>query len=336
MVDIALQAGVSQATVSLVLNDVTNARVSDDTRSRVKSIAAGLGYASRGTLARRTGVRVIGLLIDELSTTPFASPLLEGACEAATLRGCLVSVFCTGGDPNAEQAAFDVLASLGAIGVLYATLLTRSVTPPDGLSGFQTILLNCHDQERRYPSVVPADVTGSFDAVTALIGAGHRRIAHLAGELWGEAALDRAKGYRQALASADIVYDPALLGGPAWTVGSGREETLRLLALPDPPTAFACFNDRVAIGCYEAIRSKGLAIPDDISVIGFDNEDLVAHLSPPLTTMILPHDEMARWAVGMLTDESAGSARTARLVPKQIKIDCPYVERASVAAPKAI
>ena len=245
-----------------------------------------------------------------------------------------MSVFCTSANPVTEQAALDVLTSIGAIGVLYTSLITRTIQPPAVLAAFDTLLLNCHDADRRYPSVIPADVTGSFAAVTALIAAGHRRIAHLAGEDWGESAQDRVRGYRQALSSADIVFDPALLAGPAWTLESGRTQTLRLLDLPDPPTAISCFNDRVAIGCYEALRSRGLKIPDNMSVVGFDNEDLVAHLSPPLSTMVLPHDDMARWAIGMLTELGAHVKNTPRLAPRQVKIDCPFIPRGSISAPK--
>jgi len=334
MVDIALQAGVSQATVSLVLSDVVNARVSAETRARVRAIAADLGYVWRGTAARSTGARVIGMIIDDVSTTPFASPLIEGARDAAAAQNCVVALFCTGGDPALEAAALSVLEAVSPVGVVYARLVMRAVEVPERLLALPAILLNCHDPERRLPSVVPGDVLGGFGAVQALIDAGHRRIAHISGEDWGEAARDRARGYWQALASADIPFDPDLLAGPAWTVGSGREQTLRLLDLPDPPTAISCFNDRVAIGCYEALALRGLRVPRDVSVVGFDNEDLVAYLLPPLSTMVLPHDEMARWAVTTLLERQGQPEATLPL--QQIKIDCTLEMRASVAPPDGL
>jgi len=331
MVDIALQAGVSQATVSLVLSDVVNARVSAETRARVQAIAAELGYVRRGAAGRPAGARVIGMIIDDVSTTPFASPLIEGARDAAAAQNCIVALFCTGGDPALEAAALDVLEGVPLVGVLYARLVKRAVDVPERLRALPVMLLNCHDPERRFPSVVRGDVLGGFGAVQALIAAGHRRIAHISGEDWGEAAQDRVRGYRQALSSADIPFDPMLLAGPAWTVGSGREQTLRLLDLPDPPTAISCFSDRVAIGCYAALALRGLRVPDDVSVIGFDNEDLVAYLLPPLSSMVLPHDEMARWAVNMLL-ERQGQMDGALAMP-QIKIDCALESRASIAPP---
>jgi LacI family transcriptional regulator len=330
MVDIANKAEVSQATVSLVLNNAPNVRVSEETRARVKSIAAALGYRKGPAHSLpASGARVIGLLIDEVTTTPFATPLIEGARDEAAQHDCVVAIFCTGGDPVLEATALDVLSGLRLVGVLYSTLITQSVTPPERLASLPSVLLNCHDKKRRLPSVVPADVTGGYAATAALIAAGHRRIAHIAGEGWGEASVDRAKGYREALASHDIPFDKALLAGPAWTVDSGREQALRLLNLAAPPTAIFCFNDRAAIGCYEACHLKGLRVPQDISVVGFDDEDLVSHLLPPLNTMVLPHDEMARWAVNELITLEGSAWPPAH--PRRVKTECGYVERGSVA-----
>ena len=331
MNDIALAAGVSQATVSLVLNEVQNARVSAATRTRVMKLAEMLGYGRQGSFGRVLENRVIGMLIDDVTGTPFAAPLIDGARMAAAAQGCVVAVFCTGSDPAIEHAALQVLATTGLVGMLYTTLVTRSVTPPARLANLPTILLNCHDKARLFPSVTPGDVTAGFAATEMLIRAGHRRIAHLAGEDWGEAARDRALGYRRALTSHDFDFDPALQVGPAWTVASGREWTLHLLDLPQSPTAIFCFNDRVAIGCYEALAQRGLRVPEDMSVMGFDNDDLVANLQPPLSTMVLPHDEMARWAVNQLL-ERGDRALSAR----RVKIDCDPFLRASVGPPQQV
>ena len=212
MVDIAAKANVSQATVSLVLNNAPNVRVSEETRERVKSIAVELGYRKGPSHALpASSARVIGLLIDEVTTTPFAAPLIEGARDEAAQHDCIVAMFCTGGDPELEAAALDVLSSLRLVGVLYSTLITQTVTPPVRLAQIPSILLNCRDKDRKLPSVVPADVTGGYAATQHLIQAGHRRIAHIPGEGWGDAAVDRAKGYREALTSHDIAFDAALV-----------------------------------------------------------------------------------------------------------------------------
>jgi LacI family transcriptional regulator len=333
MNDIARRAGLSQATVSLALNNVANSRVSDETRARVKAIAEELGYRkSNAHSMAETGVHVIGLILDEVMTTPFAAPLMAGARDEAAAHDCVVATFHTGGDPALEAAAISVLKSTRLVGILYASLVTRSLHVPDSLLDIPTVLLNCHEKRRYFPSVVPADVTGSFAAVEALLRAGHRRIAHIGGEGWGEASKDRLLGYRQALASHDVLPDPQLVVGPAWTVDGGRDMTLKLMDLPSPPTAIFCFNDRVAIGCYEALRLRGIRVPDDVSVMGFDDDDLASHMLPPLSTVVLPHDEMARWAVNRLIENEGRGWPPAR--PEKIKIDCELILRDSVFPPQ--
>lgn len=327
MNDIALAAGVSQATVSLVMNDVANARVSPETRARVKDLATSLGYALKGG-ARATDTALIGMLIDDVSSTPFAAPFIEGARAEAALHGVVVAVVCTGANAATEDAALKMFQAAGAQGVLYTSLVTRLVTPPARLAQLPAVLVNCHDRDHLQANVTPGDVMGAFAATSILIAAGHKRIGHLPGEAWGEAARDRMLGFRRALASQDIFFDPSLVSGPAWTVASGREQMATLLDLPDPPTAVFCFNDRVAMGAYEAIHTRNLRIPQDISVIGFDDDDLAAHLQPPLSTMVLPHDEMARWAVARLLERGS-----APLPPARVKIDCEPVLRGSIAPP---
>ena len=322
MVDIALAAGVSQATVSLVLSGGFTARISAETRDRVTATAAEMGYTRRG-LARGTGLGVVALLLDEVMTTPFAMPFLDAAKDEAAAQGWLVATFVTGGDAAQESAILQTLAPLALKGVIYARLITRTVHPPEPLFALPTVLLNCHEPTRRLPSVIPGDVAGMQSATEALIRAGHRRIAHLPGEDWTEATRDRLRGYKQALAAHDIAFDPALVSAPAWTVGSGRAAMASLL--DRKPTAVTCFNDRVAIGACEAIRARGLTIPADISVIGYDNEDLVAHLSPPLSTVQLPHDDMARLAVSLLAEGPHP------LPYQRLKVDCPLVLRQSIS-----
>lgn len=326
MIDIGERAGVSQATVSLVLNRVPNARVAEATRQRVLEAAEALGY--------RTGpqhhvpenkTRVIGLLIDEVTTTPFATPFIEGAREEAALQDVVVATFSTRGDPKLEALALDMLLQHQIIGVLYTSLITRPADPPERLRDVPTVMVNCYDKKRIYPSVIPADLTGGYAATEALLKAGHRRIAHLAGESWIEAAQDREKGYRQALASWDVPVDESLILRGGWTIHGGRDLTLKMLEQPNPPTAIFAFNDRMAVGAYDALRRKGLSVPDDMSVVGFDDEDVSAFMEPPLTTVVLPHEEMARWAVGALLDETLPATS-----PRRIKIECPLIERASI------
>ena len=333
MIDIAKQAGVSQATVSLVLNGVANARVAEATKARVIEAAEQLGYR-KGVQHQvpQDRMRVIGMIIDEVSTTPFAAQFLEGARDEAALQDVVIATFSTGSDAKIEDIALDMLLRNNVIGVLYTSLITREVVLPARLETVPTVLLNCYEKKRSHPSVVPGDVAGGYAATEALLKAGHRRIAHLKGEVWIEAARDREQGYRQALTTWDVPVDEDLILVGGWTVDGGRELTLRLLDLPHPPTAIFCFNDRMAMGAYDAIRSRGLSVPEDISVVGFDDEELASYLVPPLSTVVLPHDEMARWAVTNLLDHRQDGP--SRRIDK-IKIECPLVERGSIAPPKA-
>lgn len=334
MVEVAELAGVSQATVSLVLNGVPNARVSKATRRRVIEAAETLGYRRGKAHPVPEGrKRVIGLMLDEVSTTPFAAQFIEGARDEAALQDVTVAMFCTRSDPALEQAAIDLLVSQKTIGVIYTTLITRQVTVPEAFSELPLVLLNCYERKLRFPSVVPGDIVGGYTATQALLRAGHRRIAHMTGEVFVEAAVDRENGFRQAMAEWNVPVDEDLVKQAGWTIRGGRETALALMSRPNPPTAIFCFNDRMAIGCYEAARMLGLSVPNDISIVGFDDEDLAANMDPPLSTMVLPHDEMARWAVAELLDSYEDADQDERL--QKVKIECEFIERSSVAPVKA-
>jgi LacI family transcriptional regulator len=157
---------------------------------------------------------------------------------------------------------------------------------------------------------------------------GHTRIGTIVGEPHMSAAQDRLKGYRRALATADIPFDPELVGDGNWSASAGYDATVKLLALKKRPTAIFCQNDRMAIGCYEALKEAGLRIPEDISVVGYDDEEISRHLHPRLTTSILPHRAMGQWAIEQL--EGHGAKRERYPVTK---LECALVERDSVATP---
>jgi LacI family transcriptional regulator len=214
--------------------------------------------------------------------------------------------------------------------VIYTTVRTREVTVPAALyeTDVPVVLLNCYTADRAFPAVVPGDVAGGHRATELLISAGHRRIAHITGEAWMEVSKDRNRGYRDALATADIPFDPALVREGNWQLSSGYEATLALMQLPHPPTAIFCSNDRMAMGSYEALKELGWKIPGDVSVIGFDDDEIASHLMPKLTTLKFPRHLMGAWAA-----ERALSPGHSRQEPHRImKIECELVERGSVGA----
>jgi LacI family transcriptional regulator len=337
MTDVAQAAGVSQSTVSMVLNNVAGARLSDKTRARVLGMAATLGYrlsrgqALRGDIAPRR--HVIGYLVDEISTSPHPVVSIDGARDAAWEQGLLLQVAVTGNDAVQEAAAIDaLLANPALLGIVYSTIFTREVQVPERLAQAPTVLLNCHDAERRWSAVVPAEVAGGHAATEHLIAQGHTRIGFINGEAWMEAAQDRLKGYRRALATADLPYDAALVRDGDWMSGTGFEHALALMRVPRPPTAIFCANDLMALGALEALKQLGLAVPADVSVMGYDDQEISRHTHPPLTTLVLPNYEMGAAAVEMLLRSTSRHADKPRRT--LTKIDGPLVIRESVSAPR--
>lgn len=333
MTDIAKLAGVSQSTVSLVINHMSGAKVSAATRNKVLRIARELGYPVErpGHAAPIEARNLIVYLSDELSTSPHAMQTIDGARDAAWEHDCLLSAYATRNDPAYEGAVLArMLADPALLGVVYATIFTRAVTVPALLAQVPTVLLNCYQKERRerlYSSVVPSEVLGGYAATMHLLDAGHRRIGFINGEGWIEAAAERLKGYRQALSTRDIPFDPSLVREGDWQVSSGHAHAQALLALPEPPTALFCANDLMAVGAIEAVRERGLDVPRQVSVVGYDDQDIARYTQPPLTTVLLPNYEMGRWAAESLIAQVNGgvSRRTS------MKMDCPLVERESVA-----
>jgi len=328
MIDVANEARVSQTTVSLVLNHADGARLSHETRRRVIKAAAKLGYqpVRRGGAPAASTAATIGFVCDEFSTDPWTAIGLDGVREKAWAHGLTVTAMATRGDADMEAASLAQLAELPLVGLVYATINTRLVDDPRWTSPTALVLLNCHAPGGAIASVVPGEVAGGHAATDVLIRAGHRRIGYINGEASMEAARHRLRGYRQALATADLPFDPELVRQGNWAPLSGYEATRALMALRSPPTAIFCANDLMAVGCYEALRELGLRIADDVAVMGYDDREIAQHLHPPLTTVLLPHFEMGAIAAELLIDAASGSL----MRPRQIKVECPIVMRRSV------
>jgi LacI family transcriptional regulator len=333
MTDVALEAGVSQSTVSVVLNGTPGIKISRATRKRVAEAVQALNYRHQKSLPRRgTGIRHIAMVFDQLATSPEPMIAIDGAREEAWKTGHVVAAYQTDNDPEMEPRTIDLVLRNRVDAIIYATVMTRQVVVPEALynAGVPVVLLNCFSQDRHFPSVVPGEIAGGHSATRALLDAGHRRIAHITGEMWMDAARDRLRGYREALAQADIPYEADLVCEGNWQPSAGYEHTRALMMLPNPPTAIFCANDRMAVGCYEAIKELGLRIPDDVSVVGYDDEEVARHLSPKLTTLVLPHRAMGRWAVEKALAEAEGQSGKHHVV----KFECPVIERSSVAPPR--
>jgi len=327
MNEVALAAGVSQTTVSLVLNEVSSGRFSPDTRRRVLEAAERLGYRTtrRRSANRDTPQGTLAFLVDELSTDPWMALAADGLREKAWERGLTVWVGATRGNHDVEQALFRQLLAGPIAGLVYGTINTRKIEPPALPGPVPLVLFNCYVANHSLPSVLPAEVLGGQLATQRLIAGGHRRIGYINGEPWMDASRDRLKGYRRALTNADIEYDAGLVLNGNWEPSTGYAHTRALMGLPQPPTAIFCGNDLMALGCYDALREMGRRVPHDVAVVGYDDREIAQFVHPPLTTVVLPHYQMGLEAAECLFDLIGGSKHAA-----QIKVEGTLVERQSV------
>ena len=329
MTDVARGAACSQSTVSVVLNNTPGIRISKETRDRVLKTATQLGYEIVPGHAALVGrPHQIAIIFDRIATSPEAVVSIDGARETAWTTGHVVTVAQTLNDPEMEPITIEAMLRNGVDAVIYGTIMTRKVEVPRQLytARMPVVLLNCYSDDRVFPTVLPGEVAGGHRATDALLAAGHRRIAIITGEMWMDAARDRLRGYRQALATADIPYDPGLVREGNWQTSAGYGHTHKLMEIRDPPTAIFCSNDRMAVGCYEALKERGLSIPGDVSVIGYDDEEVARHLSPQLTTLVLPHREMGRWAI----EKALSLAENPTTKHTITKLECPLIERNSI------
>jgi LacI family transcriptional regulator len=333
MHDVAAAVGVSQATVSLVLNNTGGSRVAESTRRRVLDAANKLGYrpnAAAKTLRDGTA-GLVGFVGDVVASSPFAGRIVEGAQARAWDDGMLLLTVNTGGDAHIEEAAIEALLSHRVAGIVYASMYHRKLRVPEALAEIPTVVLNSEDLGGHARAVVPDEGGGGRRAAEALLDAGHRRIAMINIETLASglpAAVERYAGYRAALQDAGVDLDLTLVREGDGNPQAGFDHTLALMSLAAPPTAIFCANDRTAWGAYQALESLGLQVPRDVSIVGFDNQETLApYLRPALTTLELPFVAMGRRAVDILLNDEVQTDGPER-------IDCPVITRDSVAAPK--
>jgi LacI family transcriptional regulator len=330
MSDVANLAQCSQSTVSVVLNPGSTVRISQDTRDRILRAARQLGYKLERSPSPRAGrpMRRIAVVFDDLTICPEAVIAVDGVREFYWETGDIVSAYNCHADAAMEARTLEAILRGSPSAIIYTTVRTREVTVPRALydTDAPVVLLNCYTRDRAFPAVVPGDVAAANRATELLVAAGHTRIAHITGEAWQEVSADRLRGYRDALATADLPFDPTLVLEGNWQLSSGYTATLELMQGRRPPTAIFCANDRMAIGCYEALKQLGLRIPDDVSVVGFDDEDLASHIMPKLTTLKFPRRQMGVWAAERALAPDHSRAGNHRIV----KLECDLVERESV------
>lgn len=335
--DIAEQVGVSVSAVSLVLNDRGGGRVRADVAQRIREVAAELGYIpnllARGLKTRQS--LTVGLISDRVASIPFAGQMLAGAQVAAAEEEYLLMLIDTAGDPRLEGPAVRALLQRNIEGLIIAAEFHRDVEIPLLPHSIPAVVLDGRpkDPSARVDWVVPDEVGGAYTATRHLVEAGHRRIAfcNVADSMFVARKL-RRDGYEKALIEAGLEVDTALIVEAADpSAVAGRVPAWELLGRRDRPTAVFCFSDQIALGFYQVAQQVGLCIPDDLSVVGFDNQQFIADsLLPGLSSIQLPHRAMGVWAAKQAiarSRDSSDSAPAHRLMP------CPLIERSSVAPP---
>ncbi|GMA21060.1 LacI family DNA-binding transcriptional regulator [Arsenicicoccus piscis] len=353
--DVAAMAGVAASTVSVVLNEVPGARVSTDTRRRIHEAAAVLGYTANPharSLRSASSRSSVALINDRIAYEPYGGDLIRGAQEACQRLGATLLVLSTTGDPQREQEALDYARAQRYTAVVLASLthvereLPTSVGSGRGRRGLNLVLANARPSGDsadsasgpHIPYVVPDERSAGRAAATELLAAGHRQIGAL---MVGPClpGVERLAGFAEALAHAGLSLDPELvvtLDEMEATAHGGYAVASRLLDRPghSRPTALFCFNDRMAMGAYRAAAERGLRIPDDLSVVGYDNlEPIADSLYPGLTTIALPYCEIGEQAVEIALDREHPAHTPGS---SAVVLDCPLVCRESVApAPMA-
>ncbi len=331
MVQIAKAVCCSQATVSFVLNDVPQVKISPDLRARVLSTAQSMGYG-KGNPLRRVSMEMIpgvciGVIMDQFAPMPSAFAAGERGFYGLCDGDVTILAAHTQGRPEQERNALARLIRAGAQGIVYESFATRRVSPEPFFDDLRVpvVLANCYTSDGRFPSIVPNEIGGARMATVKLLGLGHRRIATITGRPGDEAVQERFVGYRQALSEAGIDFDGLLVVAGDGTPTSGREAARRLLSLEDKPTAVFCHSAQTAAVFFDAVAEAGLRIPDDISVIGYDDDMLSAHMRPQLTALELPRWSMSAWAV-----DRASASSSATPGPHDIKkFEYSLIERAS-------
>lgn len=321
MIDVAKRAGVSQPTVSAVVNGrARTIGIAAGTEARVQQAMEELGYrpnlAARNLRLQRT--KTIGFVTDHIGSGPFAGRMVLGAQEEAWRDGHLLLLVNTGGDAKRTEIGVQALVDRRVDGLLYASWVWRPTDLPAGLSAVPSMLVNCWEQGaggvtgrgfrlqgrpyRGHPAVLPSELKGGRIATTAALDAGHRRLAFIRNTETDPASQEREAGFRQALAERGVPVNRRwIVQAGSGEISDGYRAAQALLAGPDRPTAVICFNDRVAVGTIVAAGEAGLRVPADLSVVGYDDdEELASHYPPGLTTVALPHLDLGRVAVKAL------------------------------------
>jgi LacI family transcriptional regulator len=282
--DVAKEAGVSVSTVSRVLNDKDD--VAPETYKKVQGVIQEMGYtsslAARSMRSHRTNV--IGLIVPDVADS-FSIQVMKGVNQAIFELGYDLIIYTSGSIKKrsaAERERHFVSLLNGSItdGVIIVTPAATSFS-----TAAPVITIDPNNECPECPTVIATNHAGAMAAIEYLIGLGHCRIGFISGRPDLQSAQRRLQGYQDALHQAGIPLDPELIAAGDFSLETGRLCARKLLSLSDRPTAIFAANDQSAIGTIEAAYEMGLRVPDDLSVVGFDNIPEAAYVNPALTTV---------------------------------------------------
>lgn len=335
LADVALAAHVSVATASLVLSGKGENRSSAETALRVRQAAQKLGYRAnrlaKGLKENQT--RTLGILSIEVATTPYAGELLRAAQLTARARDYDLLFVEVENNSYSLSKAFDLLQEHQVAGAIVAAYYHAPVDLPSRTPK-NLVFANCYPTSGSYFSFVPAEYESFMSALKIVGLTGHKNVALVlddgddpAVEPRRKAFLDAAVNFNWSKAQERIF--PVAAGEPK----HGYQATLELLVRDPDVTAIACFNDQLAMGVYQALNEIGLSVPEDISVVGFDDLLMISEgLRPGLTTVGLPHYEMGREAAERLIQLCEDKDET----PEMVFIPGGLAVRDSVSVPKSL
>jgi len=301
--DIADQLGLSVATVSKALSDAGD--ISAGTKDRVWAAAESLNYtpnlAARGLRSRRS--RFCGVIVDNVSHE-FGGLLVRGVQDELLRCGFQTLLINADRSPEEEAAGITTLLERSVDGLILAdTWLHESDALPPEAARIPTVFINRRVKVSGANWVGPDDVYGGYQATEHLIGHGHRRVAYIGGLEGWVATDERRRGYELALGDHGVAVEPALIEQGDWYPESACAAALRLLDLPEPPTAVFVANDRMASGVLEAARQRRTPVPEGLAVVGYDGREFGRYLTPRLTTVALPLYQMGVSAAAMVVDQ---------------------------------
>ena len=307
MKDVAQLAGVSTATVSRAL--MNPEKVSVSTRKRVETAVLEAGY-SPNTLARnlrRNESKTIITIVPDICD-PYFAEIIRGIEDAAVENDYLVLLGDSGQQKKRESSFVNLVLTKQADGML----LLGTDYPFDVSKAEQKnlppMVMACEfAPELELPTVHIDNLTSAFEAVNYLAQLGHKRIAQISGPTSATLCQFRQQGYQQALRRAGVTMNPAYSTVGDFTFEAGAQAVRQLLALPEQPTAIFCHNDAMAIGAIQEAKKLGLRVPQDLSIVGFDDIQFAQYCDPPLTTISQPRYEIGRQAMLMMLDLLKGN-----------------------------